>query len=43
MGAKRQDDEDFGFWTKYKHFAGSELLLYTVMVVGILLGILIFG
>lgn len=32
---------DYSFWTKYKKFAGNELLLYLVMVVGIILGIII--
>lgn len=32
---------DYTFWTKYKKFAGNELLLYLVMVVGIILGIII--
>jgi hypothetical protein len=32
---------DYSFWTKYKKFAGNEILLYVIMVVGILLGIII--
>ncbi|WP_419803518.1 hypothetical protein [Mucilaginibacter sp.] len=35
--------EDYSFWTKYKRFAGTEILLYVIMVVGIIAGILIFG
>ncbi|WP_262889721.1 hypothetical protein [Mucilaginibacter mali] len=35
--------EDYSFWTKYKRFAQNELLLYIVMVVGIILGIVIFS
>jgi len=43
MKAKHQDEEDYSFWTKYKRFASNELLLYIIMVVGILVGILIFS
>lgn len=32
---------DYSFWTKYKKFAGNEIMLYIVMVVGIVLGIII--
>lgn len=32
---------DYSFWTKYKKFAGNEILLYVVMVVGIIAGIII--
>jgi len=35
--------EDYSFWTKYKRFASTEILLYVIMVVGIIAGILIFG
>ena len=35
--------EDYSFWTKYKRYAGNELLLYIIMVVGIVLGIVIFS
>ncbi|MES2277414.1 MAG: hypothetical protein V4592_15425 [Bacteroidota bacterium] len=35
--------EDYSFWTKYKRYAQNELLLYIVMVVGIILGIVIFS
>jgi len=38
-----KDKERYGFWTKYKRFAGNELLLYIIMIVGIILGILIFS
>ncbi|MEH6306474.1 hypothetical protein RYH73_12530 [Olivibacter sp. CPCC 100613] len=40
---KEKNKEDFGFWTQYKQFAGNELLLYAIMVIGIVLGIVIFG
>jgi len=41
MNKKEKDAYDF--WTKYKHFAGNEIMLYVIMIVGILLGILIFS
>ncbi|WP_262889706.1 hypothetical protein [Mucilaginibacter mali] len=34
---------DYSFWTKYKKFAGNEILLYLVMVIGIIAGIIIFS
>jgi hypothetical protein len=35
--------QDYSFWTKYKRFAGNEILLYVIMVLGIVLGIWIFS
>lgn len=35
--------EEYSFWTKYKRFAGNEILLYLIMIVGIILGIVIFS
>ncbi len=40
---KPNPKEDYSFWTKYKRFASTEILLYVIMVVGIIAGILIFG
>lgn len=37
------DKQDYSFWTKYKHYAKNELLLYIIMIAGILLGIIIFS
>jgi hypothetical protein len=34
---------DYSFWTKYKRFAGTEIMLYVIMIVGIILGIIIFS
>ncbi|MGZ3874370.1 MAG: hypothetical protein ACXVJD_15720 [Mucilaginibacter sp.] len=34
---------DYSFWTKYKRYAGNELLLYIIMIIGIILGIIIFS
>ncbi len=39
----QKDRPDYTFWTKYKKFATTEILMYLVMIVGILLGILFFG
>jgi len=33
----------YGFWTKYKRYAGNEILLYIIMIIGIILGIIIFS
>jgi hypothetical protein len=37
------EKERYSFWTKYKRYAGNELLLYIIMIVGIILGIIIFS
>ncbi|HEY0246073.1 MAG TPA: hypothetical protein VGC01_10960 [Mucilaginibacter sp.] len=34
---------DYSFWTKYKRYAGNEILLYVIMIIGIILGIIIFS
>lgn len=36
---KRNDDEPF--WTKYKRFASTEIIMYLIMVIGIGIGIVI--
>lgn len=38
-----EEKEGYGFWTKYKRFASTEILLYVIMIVGIILGIIIFS
>ncbi|MCS3737567.1 hypothetical protein [Mucilaginibacter dorajii] len=38
-----KEKEEYSFWTKYKKFAGTEITLYVVMVIGIILGIIIFS
>jgi hypothetical protein len=38
-----KEKEDYSFWSKYRRFAGNEILLYLVMIIGILLGIIIFS
>jgi len=37
------DKDKYSFWTKYKRFAGNELLLYLIVIIGIILGIIIFS
>jgi len=34
---------DYSFWTKYKKFASTELLMYLIMIIGIALGIIILS
>jgi hypothetical protein len=38
-----KEKERYSFWSKYKRFAGTEILLYVIMIVGIILGIIIFS
>ena len=38
-----KEKERYGFWTKYKRFAGNEIMLYVVMIVGIILSIVIIS
>jgi hypothetical protein len=38
-----EEKESYNFWTKYKRFASTEILLYIIMIVGIILGIIIFS
>lgn len=40
MSAPKQEDS---FWTKYKKFATTEILMYLIMIIGIGLGILILN
>jgi cell division protein FtsL len=35
--------QETSFWTKYKRFAGTEIMLYVIMVIGIILGIVIIS
>lgn len=39
----QEPKQDYSFWTKYKRFAGTEIMLYVIMIIGIILGIIIFG
>jgi hypothetical protein len=38
-----EEKEGYSFWTKYKRFASTEILLYVIMIVGIILGLVIFS
>ena len=38
-----ENKNDISFWTKYKKFAGNEILLYLIMVLGIVLGIIVIS
>lgn len=38
-----EEKEGYSFWTKYKRFASTEILLYLIMIIGIILGIIIFS
>jgi type IV secretory pathway TrbL component len=40
MSAPKQEDS---FWTRYKKFATTEILMYLIMIIGIGLGILILS
>lgn len=35
--------QDISFWTKYKKFATTEILMYLIMVIGIAVGILMLS
>ncbi|WP_255521517.1 hypothetical protein [Mucilaginibacter sp. JRF] len=35
--------EDYSFWTKYKRFATTEILMYLIMIIGTIVGIVIFS
>lgn len=35
-----EEKEDYSFWTRYKQFAGTEIIMYLLMIIGIGLGII---
>jgi hypothetical protein len=35
-----EPQQDISFWTKYKKFATTEILMYLIMIIGIALGII---
>jgi len=43
MESQQPEKEEYTFWTRYKRFAGNEILLYVIMAIGILLGIVVFS
>ncbi|WP_262708860.1 hypothetical protein [Pedobacter changchengzhani] len=36
-------NQDYSFWTKYKRFASTEIIMYLIMVIGIALGLIILS
>jgi hypothetical protein len=38
-----ETNKEYSFWTKYKKFATTELLMYLMMIIGIALGIIILS
>lgn len=38
-----KEKQDYSFWTKYKRFATTEILMYLIMIVGIALGIILLS
>jgi len=38
--AMPNQENDYSFWTKYKRFASTEILMYLIMIIGIALGII---
>jgi len=36
----KKPGHDISFWTKYKKFATTEILMYLIMIIGIALGII---
>jgi len=38
-----EQENDYSFWTKYKKHASSELLLYAIMIVGIVVSLIAFS
>ena len=36
-------EKDYSFWTKYKKFATTELMMYLIMIIGIALGIILLS
>jgi hypothetical protein len=39
----RDEKSDYSFWTKYKKHARSELMLYAIMIIGIVVGLVVFS
>lgn len=35
-----KNKQDYSFWTKYKRFCTTEILMYLIMIIGITLGII---
>jgi len=39
----QNEETNYSFWTKYKKHASSEILLYVIMVVGIVVSLIAFS
>lgn len=39
----QQPKQEDSFWTKYKRFASTEILMYLIMMIGIALGIILLS
>lgn len=37
------NDQDYTFWTKYKRFASTEIIMYLIMIIGIGIGLIILS
>jgi len=38
-----KENNNYSFWSKNKKFASNEIMLYLIMIIGIILGIIIFS
>ncbi len=38
-----EPQNDYSFWTKYRKFASTELLMYLIMIIGIAIGIILLS
>jgi len=39
----QKNEEEYSFWTRYKRFATTEVLMYLIMIIGIALGIILLS
>ena len=39
----KNEGNDYSFWTKYKKHATSEIMLYAIMIIGIILSLIAFS
>ena len=39
----QKQQNDYSFWTKYKKHASSEIMLYAIMIIGIILSIIVYS
>ncbi len=43
LSTMQNEQSDYSFWTKYKKHATSEIMLYVIMVVGIVVSLIAFS